>query len=936
MNKNLFLTAALLFLTTSRIESFSLFYKTKANDIFKAIEKGDSALCKKCLNYPEAVKLVNSEGMSPLQSAIMYGEKDLCSLLLDAGANVNWQDSSGNTALHFVCGKHLGQKNYEKLYSKMTLSLAQDREVLMKHDRLMLEIGQLLLTSGADARLENRCKRTPLHLLVLHRDPMRNAVKEMCHHLIELGQANVNCADMLGYTPLHLAASRFQYHELCLELIQKGAALRSKDYKGNTPLHAAAIWGEVETCKLLLEHDPSPVEKNKDGNTPLHEVCKVNPGSRSDEMCSLYDSKIIPLEYVDELFNSIESLLSPIQFNNTEVVSLLCHYGSSFPLLYDLHSPNNEGVTPVHFASLYGKKDLCKILAQYGADLKAVDKRGNSALHCAVQEAIKVKLDSDSIPLVHFLLDSGLEVNSRNEKGQTPLMKAIQSRKKRNRYLLDDDKDTDQIYSSLVCCLLDRGADVNQADTKGKTPLHYAVLNESLAICKILIDRGADTNAQDKDGYTSIMNALLNKHEFIFKLLLSYEKANLSLENKNGDTVLLMAIFAEEDEPCRYLLDKGALAGGKNSHGTAPLHDATGFGNEKICRLLIKYGADVKEKNKEGETPLHIASDRGFESIGKLLLENGADVNAQNNEGFTPLHHAAYSGHLLFCKLLLKNGARSDAKARNNETPLIVSCQSGESEDVCRLLLKDDKNSRNTKDYELGGTALHHACNNNHLQLCKFLLKEGFDPNSTAKKLSCLHIAIENMSEELFDLFLEAQDDLNGADVNGLTPLHYACETGLISFVEKLLLKTKAGKIVIDIDSYSLSGKTALHCAVERNYMQVAQLLLAHGASTQYHDMYSKTPLMYAAEHKYLELCKLLASPQHTSAVQLNAVRNYLLNLVRGHKELERLFERYETAPPISTEEETSIPFGPLSDDVESESDDTHEKEEEVSTYGSL
>lgn len=88
--------------------------------------------------------------------------------------------------------------------------------------------------------------------------------------------------------------------------------------------------------------------------------------------------------------------------------------------------------------------------------------------------------------------------------------------------------------------------------------------------------------------------------------------------------------------------------------------------------------------------------------------------------------------------------------------------------------------------------------------------------------------------------------------------------------------------------------------------------------------------------NKYIEICKLLASPQNTSAVQLNAVRNYLQNLVRGHGELERLFGGYEAAPPIITEEEIGIRLEPLSAGVDSETDDTHENEHDYSTYCSL
>ena len=61
--------------------------------------------------------------------------------------------------------------------------------------------------------------------------------------------------------------------------------------------------------------------------------------------------------------------------------------------------------------------------------------------------------------------------------------------------------------------LIDDGADLETRDDKGMTPLLWAASNFRPKILQLLIDRGADAYAQDKAGLSALDHARRKKHK---------------------------------------------------------------------------------------------------------------------------------------------------------------------------------------------------------------------------------------------------------------------------------------------------------------------------------------------------------------------------------------------------------------------------------------
>lgn len=100
------------------------------------------------------------------------------------------------------------------------------------------------------------------------------------------------------------------------------------------------------------------------------------------------------------------------------------------------------------------------------------------------------------------LLDQGLPVNLRNDKGDTLLMLAAYNGN-----------------GPAIDVLLDRGADPDLANDKGQVPLAGAAFKGDLPLAKQLLERGAAVNAGDR---TPLMIAAMFDRVAIAEVLLDH------------------------------------------------------------------------------------------------------------------------------------------------------------------------------------------------------------------------------------------------------------------------------------------------------------------------------------------------------------------------------------------------------------------------------
>jgi hypothetical protein len=112
-----------------------------------------------------------------------------------------------------------------------------------------IDILSLLLDHGADLEARDMSGETPL---------MRASWKgnrKAGWYLIDRG-ADINATGSQNYTPLSVA---FRGHaESARMLLERGAVMDTRNSEGESPLHHAVRWGEIELVRLFLEHGADP------------------------------------------------------------------------------------------------------------------------------------------------------------------------------------------------------------------------------------------------------------------------------------------------------------------------------------------------------------------------------------------------------------------------------------------------------------------------------------------------------------------------------------------------------------------------------------------------------------------------------------------------------------------------------------------------------
>ncbi|XP_066253307.1 serine/threonine-protein phosphatase 6 regulatory ankyrin repeat subunit B isoform X8 [Euwallacea similis] len=875
-----------------------------------AVRRKDIDMVRILVDYGTNVDIRNGDGQTPLHIAAAEGDEVLVKYFYGVRASASVTDNQDRTPMHLAAEN--GHANIiELLADKFKASIferTKDGSTLMHIASLNghADCAMMLFKKGVYLHMPNKDGARSIHTAARYGhvgiintllqkgekvDVTTNDNYTALHIAVESCKPLV-VETLLGYgadvhvrggkmkeTALHIAARVKDGEKCALMLLKSGAGPNIATHDGNTPVHVAAKYGNLQTMLLLLEDGGDPQYKNKKGETPLHLASR---NCRPDVVTHLINyvkekrGESAASQYVNELTENDESALhyvctvikNEVETPNSdrEVVKLLLENGADVKLQTKQHetafhlvasagnndvllemiahmSPtdsqkalnrqNANGWTPLLIASHKGHIDLVNNLLANHARVDVFDSDGRSALHLAAEHGYLHVCDS--------LLTNKAFINSKSRNGRTALHLAALNG-----------------YVHLVKFLIkDHNAVIDILTLKKQTPLHLAAGAGQIEVCKLLLELGADIDATDEDGQKPIHAACQNNFSEVAKLFLQQHPSLVMATTKHGNTCAHIAAAQGSVTVIEELMKfdrQGVISARNKVTDATPLQMAAEGGHAEVVKALVRAGASVTDENKGGFTAVHLAAQYGHLQVLEVLRSSNNLRVTSKKLGVTPLHVAAYFGQADTVRELLThvpgtvksdspNGA-SLVPALGNEsgmTPLHLASFSGK-ENVVRLLLNSAGVQVDAATHENGYNPMHLACYGGHVTVVGLLLSR---------------------SAEL----------LESKDRHGKTGLHIAATHGHYQMVEVLLGQGA------EINAPDRNSWTPLHCASRAGYVEVVKLLVESGASPKTQTNLGAVPIWFAASEGHHSVLEYLMTKDHDTYALMED-RKFVYNLM--------------------------------------------------------
>ena len=370
---------------------------TLGTPLHEAAVGGHLTTLRALLEHGCSLDTLTTNGRTVLHAAASGGNVTIIQELISRKCNVDATDENNLIPIHFAAAKGSTEAAVELIRHGASKDIVAGPLGTPLHQAA---VGGHLTTLRA--LLEHGCSLDTLTTnghTVLHRAAVGGNVT-IIQELISK-KCDIDATDERKWTPLHSAAANGKT-EAAIELIKHGAFKDIVAGPLGTPLHQAAFYGHLTTLKALLEYGCLLDTLSTNGHTVLHHAASGG----SVEVIQELISRKCDVDATDE--DNWTPLHSAASRGKTEVALELIKHGA------DLHVVSGINGTPFNLACFGGHMDTVKALSQSFSDV--IHSKASicaTSLHAAAQ--------GNNPEIVRFLINSGLQVNSSDVYGFSPL-----------------------------------------------------------------------------------------------------------------------------------------------------------------------------------------------------------------------------------------------------------------------------------------------------------------------------------------------------------------------------------------------------------------------------------------------------------------------------------------------------------------------------------
>ncbi|XP_046550136.1 serine/threonine-protein phosphatase 6 regulatory ankyrin repeat subunit B-like [Haliotis rubra] len=495
--------------------------------------------------------------------------------------------------------------------------------------------------------------------------------------------------------------------------------------------------------------------------------------------------------------------------------------------MIDINCKGMYGSTPLLQTVYCGHRDVLKFLVSNGAKLSHVDDYGENILHWACRGG-HVGVVKD------ILTQYSVDINSRENHGETPLMKAASGG-----------------HRNVLEFLVRLGANISCVDDDGDNILHHAsVGGHAKTVQHILSQDIMDINSRGKYRRTPLMGAAYYGHRKVVDLLVS----------------------------------KGGLTQLVDDYGYNILHLAASGGQVEMAKhILTQNIVDINSRTNTGATPLMKAAYKGHKDVFGFLVNKRANVSHVDDDGDNILHHASIGGHADMVQHVISEGLVDiNSRGKYRRTPLMRATYFGHRK-VFDLLVSEGGLTQLVDDY--GNNILHLAASGGQVEMAKHILTQNIvDINSrTNTGTTPLMKAAYKGHKDVFGFLVNKRANVSHVDDDGDNILHHASIGGHAGMVQHILSQN-----MVDINSRGKYGRTPLMGAAYFGHRKVFDLLVSEGGLTQLVDDYGNNILHLAASGGQVEMAKHILTQ---NIVDINSRTNtgatpLMKAAYKGHKDV--------------------------------------------------